>query len=538
MNSWDDLATTALLGTARRRPGDLVLPGGLAPAAELVLAAQPAGTADHPDLDPAQRLLDLAALATVYRRAGFRGAPARPRPEPAGRDERRPAGPAASARLLGLLGPADRDLLEIWLRAALERGVRPPDRALPVLLGLAARTPDLAGLVLQVVGPRGSWLAARRPDWVPLLRAAPEARDEALPDTSRRTWEVGTAAQRPAWLAAFRRQDPDAARELLVAGWQRESPADRAALLGALAVGLAPADEPFLERCLDDRRGDVRGAAAGLLTRLPGSGLARRAADRARAAVDVRRDLLRHRIRVQLPSGRDAAMARDQIPPPPSQLGGTGRGVAPGGPGAWLLLHVVAAAPLRTWVPDLAASPAALLRLGGADAWRDVLWFGWARATLRERDAGWAAALLAALPQTPVPASGAPLAAPLPAMDPAGVVTALLDLLAPADRAACVVGLLAGQGDVPLAALVRAVPGPWPAPVADALLARLRDRARLDDPQGRAVLDLAARRLATDDAPALRELADGWPPQSASRRVAAVAAELMTVRRAILEELQ
>jgi hypothetical protein len=74
--------------------------------------------------------------------------------------------------------------------------------------------------------------------------------------------------------------------------------------------------------------------------------------------------------------------------------------------------------------------------------------------------------------------------------------------------------------------------------VPGAVLAWLAARPRLDDVEGRALLDLAAHRLPVERADALRDLADRWPPQSPSRRVAAVAAELMTIRRAILEELQ
>src|SRR5689334_22403141 len=77
--SWEDLVTSALLGTDRRPPAAAV-PGREAPVA----------------------LLDAAAVVTLLRRAGLRPASAARRPEPAPEDTR-PALPAAAARRLALL---------------------------------------------------------------------------------------------------------------------------------------------------------------------------------------------------------------------------------------------------------------------------------------------------------------------------------------------------------------------------------------------------------------------------------------------------
>ena len=76
---WEDLVTTALLGTDRRTP-----PG------------------HAPGQDAPVTLLDAAAVETVRRRAGLCPAPAAQRPEPAAPDAR-PALPAAAARRLAML---------------------------------------------------------------------------------------------------------------------------------------------------------------------------------------------------------------------------------------------------------------------------------------------------------------------------------------------------------------------------------------------------------------------------------------------------
>ncbi len=106
---------------------------------------------------------------------------------------------------------------------------------------------------------------------------------------ARDTWRTGGRAERRAWLTALRQRDPAAARELLAAGWDTETGADRAELLGVLGARLGPGDEPFLETALDDRKQAVRQAAAGLLARLPGSAHTARAIARGTAVLSIER---------------------------------------------------------------------------------------------------------------------------------------------------------------------------------------------------------------------------------------------------------
>ena len=117
-----------------------------------------------------------------------------------------------------------------------------------------------------VLGERGRWLAARNPDW---SWVADEGRAEQ-------------AADRVSAVAALRHADPDAGRALVEQTWSTDGAQHRAAAVAALVVGLGPADEPFLERCLDDRAKSVREEACRLLDRLPGSARAARMADRLR----------------------------------------------------------------------------------------------------------------------------------------------------------------------------------------------------------------------------------------------------------------
>ena len=178
--------------------------------------------------------------------------------------------------------------------------------------------------VAAVAGPRGEWLAARRPDWA---FTAPD------PD---QTWASGGRAQRRALLAALRAEEPARARALLESTWAEESPDDRASFVAALVANLGPDDEPLLENALEDRRKPVRRAAAELLWALPESRLAARMAQRAAPLLKV----TRRRLEVTLPEQCDADMERDGIERRPPR--GTGER-------QFWLAQLLAAAPLSTW---------------------------------------------------------------------------------------------------------------------------------------------------------------------------------------------
>jgi hypothetical protein len=337
---WDDLVSTALLGTQRRRPDPAGLP---APVRPLV-----AGGSE-------EVLLTAAAVLANYRRAGQ--VPVRPeaRLPLAERDGRPLVPPAARRRLLRM--PVE--LLGEWLQAVHEKGMRVPPEHLPALAEAARTRPGLRPPLAAVAGPAGSWLGERNPEWAFLVAVADE-----------RAWEYGGALQRREWLRRTLAADPGAARTALASAWTREPAGDRAEFLAVLGEHLDPSDEPFLESALDDRAGQVRETAAELLARLPGSRLAERM--RECAARLVRPD--GERWAVTPPDPDDAALLRD-----------TGGVRHP----AELLRRIVGATPLGHWAQY--GPPEQLIARAGP-----VLRGGWTLAAGRQRDALWGAALLAA----------------------------------------------------------------------------------------------------------------------------------------------
>ncbi|MFF5895147.1 DUF5691 domain-containing protein [Streptomyces argenteolus] len=447
METWEELVTSALLGTDRRplRPT-----GGAAggPAA----------------------LLDAAAVHTVRRRAGLRPAVGAALPAPAP-DDPRPALPAAARdRLAQLL--ADRsappgggrrgtapDLTELipqWLALAGARGFRPPAELLPALLDAARARTDLRPLALAFAGPRGLWLASLNPEWRFALRASSRVAhrpDTEDPEAVRRLWEEGLFAERVALLDAVRERDPAAARSLLAATWSTERAEDRLMFLDSLRARLSGADEAFLEEALADRSRNVRSTAAQLLSALPESALARRMAARATSCVNPDRTDGAVSIAVEAPHECDPAMQRDGlVPVPPS-----GRGER-----SWWLGQLVEAAPLDVWRETFGGrTPQELVSLPVADGWAGELHAAWCRAAVRQRDPEWARALIGA-PSTP-PADG-------PGTASLAERSTLLSTLPSGERALWVAGFIAAHGLSEAFQLLGVCAVPWDGPLGRAVV--------------------------------------------------------------------
>lgn len=372
--SWDELVAAALIGTDRRP-----VEAGAPPGSPDALAATLSGRGAE------DRLLAAAAAWTVARRAGARAGEAKA-VGPAEEDARPLCSSAAAARLELLLEV--RELVDEWLGLAERAGVRPPPELAPELLDYAEGRPERQAAVLRAVGPLAPWLAAREPRWDYALAA-----DDGV-------WTTGTPDQRHALLRRRRREDPDAARELLASTWAEEAWEDREAFLGELELGLGDADEPLLEMALDDRRKPVRDIAAELLTRLPRSAFAARAATRARPLLRVEDGELV----VTLPDNSDEAAKRDGVPA--------------GGRRSERLTAMLAAAPLAAWTIGLSASD--LVALPVRDDLRQAVHAGWAEAATNQRDAEWGRALglLELLPHEEAEARAAAADDPVLAAEP------------------------------------------------------------------------------------------------------------------------
>ena len=387
MSTWQDLVTASLIGTERAVVPPVQIPGW---------SAGDDAAAGSARSDPADVLLGRAALLTAARRAGR--VPDHAEPLPVAAPDPRPAvSPAAGRRLARMLSGENPDLLTEWLTAAVTRGLRPPAQLLPALLDRARRVspadPELRRLAAQAGGSRVRWLAGLNPDWAFAADEPEQARTREPGEPDQDAWRLGDAGQRRGYLTALRAADPGAARDLAAASWEAAGAGERVMFLLVLAAdptgstGLSRADEPLLEAALDDRADDVRSWAAYLLATLPGSALGQRMAERALRCLHIERGIRGTRLVASPPAECDAEMCRDGIAPGPgagrSQLADRTR----------LMLEVVARTPLRTWTQAFALRPATIVTVRSGD-WAPVLYTGWSRAAIAQRDQDWMTALV------------------------------------------------------------------------------------------------------------------------------------------------
>lgn len=442
MTAWDDLVNVALLGTARRPVPEAT--------AEPLRSLAGAGVT-HPE--PAGRLLDQAALLTIYQRAGRTPITGVSVPEPAPAETRNRVSNAAARRLDRVLTERP-GLLPEWLTLCAAAGARVPEELLPDLFDRATGNPAVAETLVPVVGERGRWLASHNPRWQQVL----DRRGTTTDYLDSEMWETGTRADRLAYLTELRQTEPDAARELLAGTWSSEDPADRTEFLAQLDHALSPSDEPFLEQALDDRRKAVRAMAAELLGRLPGSGYRDRMRERLAACVEIVTDSpfrRQPRLVVHAPEEPDATMRRDGIPATRKAGGGTSQGVR--------LTELVARAPLSWWTETLDRAPHQVVAVRFDDHGDDVR-TGWWQAALQQRDAEWSAALLATWSQG----------------DPAKP-SAHLALL-PAERRAAIATdvVTRHRADAAVVRWIAACPGPWDSRFGRAVLDVIHYRRRRD----------------------------------------------------------
>jgi hypothetical protein len=237
------------------------------------------------------------------------------------------------------------DLVRVWLRTADDRGHRIPHHLLPELLRLATRHQQLRADVRRVQDARGDWLATVNPDWRWARADTPTPVPRTEP-VDARAWAHRPTEQRVAEVARLRPTDPDTARGLVESTWDTDAAGDRASLLAALRANLTAADEPLLERALDDRSAKVREVAAALLDGLPDSARAARMAARLRRLLRLR-GKLRKTLEVDLPLEPDAAGERDGLI---RRQAGSVRG--------WWLQRLAAGAPLAVWTDATGRDPA------------------------------------------------------------------------------------------------------------------------------------------------------------------------------------
>lgn len=370
MNDWHTLTKAALLGT--RRTAVPTLPPH-SPAADLLAAL--AGD------DPAHQLLATAGTLALQQNAGrlpTRAAQSDTPPPLAAADEWPTCSRRAAQRLDTILGGTRRPLLREFLAALQRHQQRIPEHLLPALLTHGAKMAHTRPIILPVLGARGRWLARQNPAWV-FASPALEQWDVLLD-----VWRAADKTGRQGLLRQLRHTRPAVGRDLIATEWHSANGHTRYHFIKQFDVGLAMADEPFLERALDDRSHLVRREAAARLSNLPDSRYASRMRDYAPRFLTWT-PWHKHKINLHFPEITPAMLRDGLLTDSSTELARLRERQ---------ITHLVSSVPLDHWTTIWDTTPTDIVAAIPTTRWQRTLTNGFTQAALRQRNVDWALALL------------------------------------------------------------------------------------------------------------------------------------------------
>ncbi len=246
--NWDELVRRLLLGTDQL------------PAEELQTSDAPADEAPESH----QQLLEMVGVTQILRQ-GARQLPTlnEALPSPAPEAALAPCSWRSVQHLQAILDGHHQPALPEFAQLLKKHQKQLPHETLPNLLEQCREQPELWQLIEPILGTRGRWLLQQHPHWSALL-----------PSTAAlESWPLATGKEQLALLTAYRREDPEAARQSLTDHWLELDHKAQGRILPALAEGLTSNDETFLDHCRLAKRKNVRSVAADLLASLPESSL-------------------------------------------------------------------------------------------------------------------------------------------------------------------------------------------------------------------------------------------------------------------------
>ncbi len=365
MKIWQDILTTALVGTERKTLTPIAPTNQLSELLSQLNYNNPEGA-----------LLSATAIISLYQKAGqIPVTDNQPLPTPCQTDNNLNCSPLSAQHLKVMLLKERQQLLPEWLAAAAAAKKQVPAYYLPELLELGRNSLNLRLAIMPVLGKRGRWLAAQNPEW-----------DYVVGEDIEVTWETGSNAARQLLFQQLRTSNPAEAREKLTKVWASGKPEEKLLFIELLQTGLNIDDEPFLEAALDDKSQEIGKKAAELLAHLPESRLCQRMAKRVTSALIIKQNRHRLHLDFNLNNSSDKGMTIDGINGKhhPKLLGEK----------AWKILQMVASTPLSLWTEINGVSPIEWIQAAKRSEWDRTLIDAWVVAALRQKNPDWAEALL------------------------------------------------------------------------------------------------------------------------------------------------
>jgi len=255
---------------------------------------------------PAKVLLEGASIFSQMQKAGyepqsFKG----DLPEPCELSATKICSKKSSDHLAQILNGIYEDVLEEFIQYLIHYKKSLPPEMLPDLFEKCRSNKELWKQIRFAIDERGYWLIQQNPDWQ-FLAGTAEVEN----------WEIGTKDERLTILQFLRSKNPVLGLEKIESTWEEDDLKLRVAFVKMIDTNLSLADEDFLEKCLNDKRKDIRREAANLLSKLEGSKLIERMFERVKEMITLKsRTTKKEKIDITLPDILQEEMIRDGLDP-------------------------------------------------------------------------------------------------------------------------------------------------------------------------------------------------------------------------------
>jgi hypothetical protein len=253
MEFWNNIITTAMIGTDKKSISANELPADLQEATTLIHANE--------TIDKEEKFLQITALAFNYRQAGV--LPLHKETvtlEQCPPEERPNCNAAAMQVLKDIQSEESLPLLKFWLQQCNAKGQLVQPELIPSLLAEGVQQKKLQTLIAACCGKRGEWLSRFNVAW-----------NFSQNQTAEKLWQTGTPEQRKAILKDTRAIDASLAREWLQQTWPQEDANTKTAFLEIFSINISDADIPFLESQSTDKSKKVKELSIHLLKQIPTS---------------------------------------------------------------------------------------------------------------------------------------------------------------------------------------------------------------------------------------------------------------------------
>lgn len=246
---WEELIKTTLLGTERTEISENL-------RSFLEACKLPPVTSEE------AQLLELLSIYAPMKKASVEDLKLElKKPQKIAREKT--CSPKAARSLNAMLGGIYADALPEFFGLLSQKKMTLPPSSLPGLFEKSLTNPIFWNQVQPVLGNSGEWLLYQNPDWDLLWSSEGEV-----------DWQTASKAKRIRFLTQTRAsKNPADVIKKLDSTWSQEDWKTKVDFLKELKNGLSEKDEAFLEKCLKEKRKEVRQQAADLLIKIPESRL-------------------------------------------------------------------------------------------------------------------------------------------------------------------------------------------------------------------------------------------------------------------------